>query len=99
MTDKYVPWTILQKHLQHAIKVLHNTFPPRINSAPKPLTATLMQEVVTMHETFGVLTYGKNKFALKYSNSKGMPSGFSHFYCLLSTQTNVKGFSTSAGGS
>ena len=82
--DKYVPWTILQKHLQHAIKMLHNTFPPRINSAPKPLTATLMQEVVTMHEKFlkvylpaapdGVLTYGKSKCALKYSNSKGMPS-------------------------
>jgi len=27
-----------------------------------------------------VLTYGKSKFALRYSNGKGMPSGFSHFY-------------------
>jgi len=58
-----------------------------------------MQEVITMHEKFfkvylpvapdGVLTYGKIKFALKYSNGKGTPSGFSHFYCyrvVLSTQ-------------
>jgi len=29
-----------------------NTFPPRSNSAPKPLTATLMQEVIIMHEKF-----------------------------------------------
>jgi len=73
--------------------MLHNTFPPRSHSAPKPLTATLMQEVITMHEKFlkvylpvapdGVLTYGKSKFALKYSNGKAMPSGFSHFYCHL----------------
>jgi len=28
--------------------MLHNTFPPRSNSAPKPLTATLMQEVITI---------------------------------------------------
>jgi len=34
--------------------MLHNTFPPRSNSAPKPLTATLMQEVITMHENSGV---------------------------------------------
>jgi len=77
------------KHLQHAIKLLHNTFPPRIHLAPKPLTATLMQEIITMHEKFlkaylpvapdGVLTYGKSKFALKYSNGKGMSSGFSTF--------------------
>jgi len=50
----------------------------------------LIQEVITMHEKFlevclpvapdGVLPYGKSKFALKYSNGKGMPSGFSHFY-------------------
>jgi len=32
--------------------MLHNTFHPRSNSAPKPLTATLMQEVVTMHKSF-----------------------------------------------
>jgi len=32
--------------------MLHNTFPPRSNLAPKPLTATLMQEVITMHEMF-----------------------------------------------
>ena len=32
--------------------MLHNTFPPRSNSAPKPLTATLMQEVITRHERF-----------------------------------------------
>jgi len=40
-----------------------------------------------------VLTYGKNKFALKYSNGKAMPNGFSHFYChrvVLSTQKNFK---------
>jgi len=53
--------------------MLHNAFPPRSNSAPKPLTATLMQEVITRHEKFlkvhlsvapdGVLTYGKSKFA------------------------------------
>jgi len=42
----------------------------------------------------GVLTYGKSKFALKYSNGKGMPSGFSHFNChrvVLSTQKIFKG--------
>jgi len=32
--------------------MLHNTIPPRSNSAPQPLTATLMQEVITMHEKF-----------------------------------------------
>jgi len=32
--------------------MLHNTFPTRSNSAPKPLTATLMQEIITMHEKF-----------------------------------------------
>jgi len=92
--------------------MLHNTFPPRSNSASKPLTATLMQEVIIMHEKFlkvylpvapdGVLTYGKTKFALKYSNGKGMPSGFSHFYChqvVHSTQKHCKVFSTSVGGS
>jgi len=85
--------------------MLCNTFPPRSNSAPKPLTATITQEVITMHEKFlkvylpvahdGVLTYGKSKFALKYSNGKGMPSGFSHFYChrvVLSIQKKFKGF-------
>jgi len=71
--------------------MLHNTFHPRSNSAPKPLTATLMQEVITMHEKFlkvylpvapdGVLPYGKSKFYLKCSNGKAMASGFSHFYC------------------
>jgi len=58
-----------------------------------------MQEVIIMHEKFlkvyrpvapdGALTYGKSKFALKYSNGKGMPSGFSNFCChrvVLSTQ-------------
>jgi len=49
-----------------------------------------MQEVITIHEQFlkvylpvapdGMLTYGESKFALKYSNDKAMPSGFSHFY-------------------
>jgi len=71
-----------------------------------------MQEVITMHKKFlkvylpvapdGVLTYGKSKFALKYSNGKAMPSGFSQFYChrvVLSTQKNLKVFSTSAGDS
>jgi len=65
----------------------------------------LMQEVVIMHEKFlevylpvapdGVLTYGKSKFALKYSNSKAMPIGFSHFYfhrVVLSNQKNFEGF-------
>jgi len=32
--------------------MLHNTLPPRSNSAPKPLTVTLMQEVITIHEKF-----------------------------------------------
>jgi len=32
--------------------MLHNTFPPRSNSALKSLTATLMQEVITMHGKF-----------------------------------------------
>jgi len=60
--------------------MLHNTFPPRSSSAPKLLTATLMQEVSTMHEKSlkvylpvaldGVLTYGKSKFTLKSSNGK-----------------------------
>jgi len=58
-----------------------------------------MQEDITMHEKFlkvylpvapdGVLTYGKSIFALKYSNVKGMPCDFSHFYCrrvVFSTQ-------------
>jgi len=71
-----------------------------------------MQEVITMHEKFlkctcqatgvpdGVLTYGKSKFALKYSNGRGMPSGFSHFHChqvILSTQQNFKGFFNISG--
>jgi len=85
-------------------------FPPRSHSAPKLLTATLVQEVITMHEKFlkvylpvapdGVLTYGKSKFALKYSSDKGMPSGFSHFYChrvVLSIQKNFKGFFNISG--
>jgi len=48
----------------------------------------------------GVVTYGKSKFALKYSNGKGMPSGFSHFYChllVLSTQKNFKVFFNISG--
>jgi len=32
--------------------MLHNTFPPRSNSALKLLTATLMQEVITVHKKF-----------------------------------------------
>jgi len=32
--------------------MLHNTFLPRSHSAPKSLTATLMQEVITIHEKF-----------------------------------------------
>jgi len=71
-----------------------------------------MLEVITMHEKFikvylpvapdGVLTFEKSKFALKYSNGKAMPSGFSHVYChrvVLSTQIFLKVFSTLAGGS
>jgi len=90
--------------------MLRNTFPPRSKSAPKPLTATFMQEVITMHEKFlkvdlpvvpdGVLTYEKSKSALKYSNGKGMPSGFSHFYChrvVLSSQKNFKVFFNISG--
>jgi len=108
----YVIWQTNMSHGQsckntsgsrHAIKTLHNTFPPRSRSAPKPLTATLMQEVTTMHEKFPkvylpvapdrVLTYGKSKFALKYSNGKGMPSGFSHCHrVVLSTQKNCSFF-------
>ena len=48
----------------------------------------------------GVLTYGKSKFALIYSNGKAIPSGFSHFYChrvVLSTQKNFKGFFNISG--
>jgi len=62
--------------------MLQNKFPPRSHSASQPLTATLVQEVITMHEKFlkvylpvapdGVLTYGKSKSALKYGNVKGM---------------------------
>ena len=90
--------------------MLHNTFPPRSHSAPKLLTATLTQEVITLHEKFlevylpvapdGVLQCGKNKFALKYSNGKGMLSGSSHFYChrvVLSTQKNFQGFFNISG--
>jgi len=50
--------------------MLHNTFPPRSHSAPQPLTATFLREVITMHEKFlkvylpvapdGMLTYGKS---------------------------------------
>jgi len=87
------------------MKMLHSTFPPRSHSAPEALTVTLMQDVITMGKKFlkvylpvtpdGVLTYGKSKFALKYSNSKAMPSGFRHFYChrvVLSTQKKFEGF-------
>jgi len=61
-----------------------------------------MQEVITMQEKFlevylylpvapdGVLTYEKSKFALKYSNGKAMPSGFSHFYCHRVVPTTQK---------
>ena len=48
----------------------------------------------------GVLIHGKGKFALKYSNGKGMPSGFSNFYChrvVLSTQKKCKGFFNISG--
>jgi len=86
--------------------MFQNTFPPRSNSAPKQLTATLMQEVITLHEKFlkevylpvapdGVLTCGKSKFALKDRNVKAMPSDFSHFYChrvVLSTKKFLKFF-------
>jgi len=95
---------------RHQNVVLHNTFPPWSHSAPKPLTATLMQEVIAMHEKFlkvylqvapdWVLTYGKSKFVLKYGKGKGMPSCFSHFYChraVLSTQKNFKGFFNISG--
>jgi len=41
-----------KKHLYHAIKTLHIMFPPTSHSAPIFLTATLMQEVVTIHEKF-----------------------------------------------
>jgi len=92
--------------------MLHNTFPPRSLSAPKPLTVTLIQEVITTHKKFlkctcqsrlmerSLLTYGKSKYALKYSNGKGMSSGFSHFYChrvVLSTQKNFKVFFNISG--
>jgi len=63
-----------------------------------------MQEVITKHEKFlkvylpvapdRVLTYGRSKFALKYSIGIAMTSGFTHFYChrvVLSTQKNFKG--------
>jgi len=66
--------------------------------------------ISAMHEKFlkvylpvapdGVLTYGKIKFALNYSNGKGMPSSFSHFYChrvVLSTQKKFKGFLNISG--
>jgi len=53
--------------------MLHNTFPPKSHAAPKLLNATLIQELVTIHEKFlkvylqvapeGVLTYGKSTFA------------------------------------
>jgi len=44
----YVSRTILQKHQWHAIKMLHNTFPPRSHSALIPLTVMLMQDVTTI---------------------------------------------------
>jgi len=68
-----------------------------------------MQEVITMHEKFLKCTcksrltessHGKSKFALKTGNGKGMPSGFSHFYChrvVVSTQKNFKAFFTIGG--
>jgi len=81
-TDKYVPWTILQNTHIARIKMLHSTFPTRNHSASKSLIATLMHEVITVHEKClkvhlpvvpdGVLTYGKSKSALKYSNGIGM---------------------------
>ena len=90
--------------------MLHKMFPPRSHSAPKLLTATLIQEIITTHEKFlkvylpvapdGVLTCGKIKFTLKYSNSKRMPSGFSHLYrhrVVLSTQKILKVVSTTVG--
>ena len=73
-------------------------------------TATLMQEVITMHKKFlklyfpdapdGVITCEKSKFALKYSHGKAIPSGFSHFYCyrvVLSTQKNFEGIFNISG--
>jgi len=47
-----------------------------------------------------LLTYGKSKYPLTYSNGKGMSSGFSHFYChrvVLSTQKNFKVFFNISG--
>jgi len=43
----------------------------------------------------GMLTYGKCKFAYKYSNGKSMPSSFTQVYChqvVLPTRKIFKGF-------
>ena len=48
----------------------------------------------------GVFTYRKSKFALKYTNGKRIPSGFSNFYCyrvVLSAQKNFKSFFNISG--
>jgi len=43
---------IYKKHLHHSIKLLQNAFPPRSHSAPKSLTATLIQEIITKQGKF-----------------------------------------------
>ena len=73
-----------------------------------------MQEVITKHEKFlevyllvapdGVLTYGKSKFALKYSNGKGkecqvVSVTFITTEWFFQLKKILKVFSTSAGGS
>ena len=96
-TSKCCTTRFLREATQH-----QNSWPPRSCKKLSPCTKSFLKCTYVSVAPDGVLTYGKSKFALKCSNGKGMPSGFSHFYChlvVLSTQKISKVFSTSAGGS
>ena len=86
----------LQEATQH-----QNSWPPRSCKKLSPCTKSFSKVYLPVAPD-GVLTCGKSKFALKYSNGKELPSDFSHFYChrvVLSTNKILKVFSTSADGS
>jgi len=91
-----VIWYKYKKHLLHAIKTLHNTFPPHQATQHQNAdrhdharscrhigyTKSFMKEVDVCLPVVpeGMLTYGKNKFAWK---CKAIPVGLTHFYCHL----------------
>jgi len=90
--------------------MLHNTFPPRSRSASKPLTATLMQEFITMHEKFFQVYLACRsahiwelqiclKIQQRQRNAKRFQSLLMPLGGSFNSKNFAKVFSTSAGGS